>query len=209
MKGYKVRKIVLLTALLYSFAFAASGCLLTQQRSVDVTWKAYKTFAKIGVRGEFTSINYTPAAVEGKNFKELLVGSTVKIDKSKISTGNPARDETIVKMFFDKLKGETIEAKIVDIKSLSKHKKGEVKKGIVTVEISMNGKKLPIPMSYTYKDGEFRAEGTIDLFDFGAQKALGSINRGCYDLHEGKTWSDVTIGFHTKITASLCDVKRD
>ncbi len=204
-----MRKILLLTALLYSLSFGASGCLLTQQKSVDVTWKAYKTFAKIGVGGEFTSVKYTPAAVEGRNFKELFVGSTVKIDKSKISTGNPARDETIVKMFFDKLEGETIEAKIVDIKSLSKHKKGEAKKGIVTVEISMNGKKLPIPMNYTYKDGEFRAEGTIDLFDFGAQKALGSINRSCYDLHKGKTWNDVTIGFNTKITASLCDIKRD
>ncbi len=204
-----MRKILLLTALLYSLSFGASGCLLKQQKSVDVTWKAYKTFAKIGVGGEFTSVKYTPAAVEGRNFKELFVGSTVKIDKSKISTGNPARDETIVKMFFDKLEGETIEAKIVDIKSLSKHRKGEAKKGIVTVEISMNGKKLPIPMNYTYKDGEFRVEGTIDLFDFGAKKALGSINRSCYDLHEGKTWNDVTIGFNTKITASLCDVKRD
>ncbi len=202
-----MRKVILTVLFLATLSFGAGGCLLTQQKKIDVTWKAYKTLAKIGVGGKFTSVEYTPASLEGKNFKELFIGSKVKIDKFKISTGNEGRDETLVKMFFDKLKGDYIEAKIVDIKATTKHEKGKPRKGVVKVEISMNGKRVVVPMNYIYDRGDFRAKGTIDLFDFSAFKALASINKACFNLHEGKTWNDVEIGFHTKIEATLCDSK--
>jgi hypothetical protein len=53
----------------------------------------------------------------------------------------------------------------------------------------------------------FSATGVIDILDFSAGDALSSINKACSDLHEGKTWSDVTIGFTTKIEAVLCSAK--
>ncbi len=62
-------------------------------------------------------------------------------------------------------------------------------------------------MTYIYTKGHFQATGTIDLFDFAASDALASINKSCYDLHSGKTWSDVTIGFSTTIEATLCNVE--
>jgi hypothetical protein len=71
----------------------------------------------------------------------------------------------------------------------------------------MNGKTLLIPMKYRYIKGDFQAIGTIDLFDFEGNSALASINKSCFDLHKGKTWSDVNIAFRTTIKASLCDVK--
>ncbi|MCF6201006.1 MAG: YceI family protein [Hydrogenimonas sp.] len=200
-----MRKIIASLLLFSTLSFAAGGCLLTQQKSLEVTWKAYKTLAKAGVTGKFTSVEYTPASLEGKNFKELFLGSKVKIDKSKISTGNEGRDETLVKMFFDKLKGNYIEAEIVEIKATDKHEKGKPRKGIVKVKITMNSKSVTIPMRYIYNKGDFSAKGVIDLFDFSAFKALASINKACFDLHEGKTWNDVEIGFHTKIVPTLCE----
>jgi polyisoprenoid-binding protein YceI len=174
---------------------------------MNVTWKAYKTLAKLGVGGQFTSVKYTPNQLEGKNFRELLVGSKVLIDISQITTGNPARDKTLVKYFFSNLKGDTIEAKIVDIKKTDKHVKGKPRTGTITVEITMNKKTLNIPMQYHFVKEHFQATGTIDLFDFDARYALASINKSCYDLHKGKTWSDVTIGFSTTVKATLCNVK--
>jgi len=202
-----MKKILLSLLTLFSISHAATGCVLVQPSNINVTWKAYKTLGKIGVGGKFTEVKYTPAALEGKNFKELFVGSKVTIDVSKIDTGNAGRDETLVKYFFSLLKSKMIEGKIINIKKTDKHVKGKPRTGNIDVKITMNEKTLTIPMTYIYNKGKFDAKGTIDLFDFAANDALTSINKSCYDLHKGKTWSDVTIGFSTTIEATLCNVK--
>ena len=199
--------LITLVSLTYATQPAATGCVLVQPSNMNVTWKAYKTLGKLGVGGKFTDVKYTPAAIEGKNFQELFVGSKVSIDLSKIDTGNPGRDETLVKDFFSVLKGKMIDAEITDIKKTDKHEKGKPRTGIVSVKITMNEKTLTIPMKYFYSEGKFDATGTIDLFDFAASDALSSINKSCFDLHKGKTWSDVSIGFSTTIEATLCNVK--
>ncbi len=201
-------KIILLSLItLFSYIYAATGCVLVQPADINVTWKAYKTLGKLGVNGQFTSIKYAPVALEGKNFRELFVGSKVSIDVSKINTNHVQRDETLVKMFFSLLKGKTIEATITDIKKTDIHEKGKPRTGTINVEITMNEKTLTIPMQYIYTKGKFDATGTIDLFDFAAKDALTSINKSCYDLHNGKTWNDVTIGFSTTIEATLCNIE--
>jgi len=163
--------------------------------------------AKIGVNGQFTAVTYVPAHKKGKNFRELFVGSKVLIDTTKINTGDPKRDDTLVKMFFKKLKNTTIEAKITDIQRTDRHIKGKPRTGILKVMVTMNEKTLIIPMRYIYHKGRFQATGVLDLFDFKGKEALASINKSCYDLHEGKTWNDITIGFSTEIQATLCHVE--
>jgi len=188
-----------------------NGCLLVQADDLNVTWKAYKTFEKLGVAGQFTSVGYVPNKKEGKNFKELFVGSKVSIDLSKIDSKNEARDKTLVENFFSKLLGKSIDGEIVSIEA-DKSKDGKrLYTGRVDVNMTMNSKTLLIPMKYNYVKGNFKAEGTIDLFDFSANDALSSINKSCFALHKGKTWNDVTIGFSTTIEATLCtvEVKKD
>lgn len=210
-KGIKMTKILLSLATMLSLTYATeakpTGCVLVQPSTLSVNWKAYKTLGKIGVGGKFTSVTYTPHALEGKNFKALFVGSKVSIDLSKVDTGNPARDETLGKHFFSLLKGKTIEGEIVDIKKTDKHEKGKPRTGVVSVKLTMNEKTLTIPMKYVYSEGKFDAAGTIDLMDFAAGDALSSINKSCYDLHKGKTWSDVSISFSTTVDATLCNVE--
>ncbi|MCB4763942.1 MAG: YceI family protein, partial [Sulfurovum sp.] len=63
-------------------------------------------------------------------------------------------------------------------------------------------------LDYHYEKEEFKAQGNIDLLDFAAGQALASINKACYDLHKGKTWSDISIGFITHIKATLCNVEK-
>ncbi|KYJ85994.1 YceI family protein [Sulfurovum riftiae] len=184
---------------------ASTGCVLVQPKELNVTWKAYKTPEKIGVGGQFTAVKYIPASLEGKNFRELFVGSKVNIDTQKITTGNPGRDEKLVKFFFGTMSTNTIEAKIVDIKRSDKHEKGKPRTGSLSVEVTMNGKTRTVPMKYIYNKGKFDATGTIDLVDFAAGESLASINKACFDLHKGKTWSDVTIGFSTTVEATLCN----
>ena len=200
-----MKKILLAMATLYTLG-QSGGCLLTQTNQLNVNWKAYKTLGKIGVGGKFTDVSYSPNKLEGKNFRELLVGSKVNIDARKIDTKNPARDETLVKFFFNQLADNGIEGVVTDIKA-SKRVKGQPRRGVITISLTFNKKTLLIPMRYTYKDNNFMAKGDIDLADFGAIPALKSINKSCFKLHKGKTWSDVSIQFSTTIKASLCDVK--
>ncbi len=198
-----MKRSLLAIATLYTMA-EAGGCLLVQPSHMGVGWVAYKTLAKVGVSGKFTSVKYTPHALEGKNFRELLVGSKVSIDVAQIDTGNKERDATLVKYFFGKLSNEKIEATIKSIVA-DPRVKDKPRTGEIETTISFNGKSLIIPMKYHYNDSKFDAKGTIDLADFDALPALTSINKSCYELHKGKTWSDVTIGFHTEIEATLCD----
>jgi hypothetical protein len=188
-----------------SLLSAEGGCVLVQSNDMNVTWKAYKTFAKLGVGGAFTAITYNAHQKEGKNFKELLVDSNISIDLTKIDTKNKGRDKTLVDNFFGKLNGKTIEGKIVSIKADPKVGGKSVYHGTVDVNITMNSKSVVIPMKYNYKKENFKAIGTIDLFDFSANDALKSINKSCFSLHKGKTWNDVSIEFSTNIKATLCN----
>jgi len=200
-----MKKTIILLLILFTFSNAKGGCILEQSDDINITWKAYKTLGKIGVGGQFTDIKYTPNKKSGKNFRELFIGSMVSIDISKIDTGDSSRDKTLVESFFSKI-GKTIEGKIVGIEADKRIEKGP-RTGVIDVNITMNKKTLTIPMEYHYNKGNFRANGTIDLFDFAGNTALLSVNKTCFDLHEGKTWNDVSIGFTTTIKATLCDVE--
>jgi len=174
---------------------------------MNVRWDAYKTDSRITVHGKFLDAQYTPKALEGKNFRELLVGSKVSMSSTNIDTEIISRDETIVQFFFNKLSTTKIEGIITDIKANeADHVKGKPKTGIVTVQITMNGKTVTTPMNYNYFKEDFSATGSIDLADFSALDALASIDKSCHDLYKGKIWSDVTIKFNTTIKATLCDV---
>ena len=101
---------------------------------------------------------------------------------------------------------EAIKAKIVEIHAKSKET-GKPKTGTLIAEITMNGITKKVPLNYTFDQGTLTANGTIDLFDFSANKALQSITKACFAKHQGKTWNDVSIGFSTHIKAVCEPVK--
>jgi hypothetical protein len=197
-------KMLLSSALLFSLVQAndpsKGSCELSQEGAFGVNFVAYKTAAKKGVGASFDSVKYTAIAPKGKNFREILVGSSVVIDTKSVNSKNKGRDEKLVKFFFGQMKGETITAKILDYKAI-KVDRGQPKKGTLFTEITMNGVTKKVPMNYKLKDGVLTADGVIDIFDFSGNSALASINKACFDLHKGKTWNDVSISFSTKIKA--------
>ncbi len=199
--------IIALSSIVYAeVTLPKSGCVLSQEGVVSVGWKAYKTPAKIGVGGVFNSVAYTPIAPKGKNFKEILIGSSVVIDTNSVNSKNEARDLKLVNSFFKMMSGKKITAKIIDIKA-DKREKDKPRTGVITTEITMNAITKKVPMKYSYQDGKLKAEGFIDIFDFQASKALNAINKACFDLHKGKTWNDVLISFEMNIKADLCNSK--
>jgi hypothetical protein len=201
-----MKKILFSLFTLFSLSYAADGCVLVQSGDMNVTWKAYKTLDNIDVKGAFTSVEYVPVAKEGKNFRELLVGSTLQIDTTKIDTGELPLDDALVQMCFKQLKATAIKAKIMSMKA-DKRIKGKPYTGKLDVRFTVNGKTLVIPMQYVYEKEIFLAKGSLDLFDFSGRDALASITKECYDTNEGKTWNDLSLEFATHIKATLCKVK--
>ncbi|NNC69249.1 MAG: YceI family protein, partial [Flavobacteriaceae bacterium] len=67
------------------------------------------------------------------------------------------------------------------------------------VKLKMNNVTKEIPITYIVSGQLVELNGTLDIVnDFGAQAALESISKACFELHKGpdlvsKTWSDVGI----------------
>lgn len=205
-KESSMKKIIFSLFTLFSLSYAAGGCVLVQSGDMNVTWKAYKTLDNIEVKGAFTSVNYVPAAKEGKNFRELLVGSTLQIDTAKVDTGDLQMDDAFVSMCFKKFKATSIKAEIMSMKA-DKRIKGKPYGGVLDVRFTINEKTLVIPMPYVYDKEKFLAKGSIDLFDFSGRESLANVNKECYDVNKGKTWNDLKLEFATHIKATLCKVK--
>jgi len=195
---------LLLVALAQANDPSKGHCELSQEGAFNVNFVAYKTPAKKGVGASFDDVKYTAVAPKGKNFREILVGSTAVINTKSVNSKNKGRDAKLVKFFFSNMKGD-ITAKILDYKAI-KVERGQPKKGTLITEITMNGISKQVPMSYMLKDGVLKADGVVDVFDFSANTALAAINKACFDAHQGKTWNDVAISFTTKIKA-VCFTK--
>ena len=128
-----------------------------------------------------------------------MSGSKVAINTSSVDSANPARDKKLVDFFFNKMIQQGISAKITDLKTDKSDGKSKAVTGVVFVEIKMNNVTRPAELKFNYDKGVFQADGSIDLADYKALGALNSINKACYDLHQGKTWSDVGISFNLSI----------
>jgi len=194
--GASIMKTLALSLLL-GLALAQADCTYSQSGNVDVTWKAFKTPMKLGVGGHFTDVGYKGAHQNAKELQALLSGSSVNIAVASVDSNNKGRDEKLLNAFFKQMAGPDISATVRSLKS-----DGGADTGIVTVAVVMNGVTRDVPMKYSYADNTISASGVIDLMDFKAQAALKSINTACYDLHQGKTWSDVEIGFTMPVKAA-------
>ena len=151
--------------------------------SVEVGFTAFKTPAKVGVSGSFNNVEIADQK-SAESVEALLNGLSVKIQTKSVNSGNEGRDKKLVSDFFHVQFTHAIEAKIVSVKPDS-----------LEVEITMNSKKVTVPMLYKVKENSVMAKGYIDLGDFDMLASLKGINKACYDLHAGKTWQDVEVGF--------------
>ncbi len=180
--------------LMAALSLSAAECSVEKMSDIDVQWTAYKTPSKIGVNGGFKSINYKGLNKEA-DLKSLLVGAEVNLQTNNVDSKNSERDSKLVQFFFNLMSGQMIDTKVLSVE-------GDTKRGKLMLEVVLNRKGKNVPMRYEVKEGVFSAKGVIDLDDFHAIPALKSITIACYDLHEGKTWKDVAIGFSFNLKES-------
>ena len=163
----------------------AAFSLKTAKNTID--WFAYKTTAKLPVKGTFKKVTITKNG-EGNTAKEAINNTEFSIPVSSLFTNDAGRDYKLKKFFF----GVMDNTKLLSGKlTLTDDTNG-------TASITMNGVTADLPFTYTIEGKEFKLTSTMNLDNCNAQKAVASINLVCKDLHKGKdgiskTWSEVAI----------------
>lgn len=180
---------IVLSGLMMSATYA-EDCVRVLAKDTKVTWTAFKTPSKAGVKGSFTTLGFAKQ-VQGKTIAEAITNASFDIDTKSVSTGDKGRDATIVENFF--FKG--------DLKISGNVESFERKK--LVMNLKMNDVTKKVPLAYEINGNKVTAKGFIDILDFNGSKALAALNKACGALHEGKTWSDVEIGL--EFTTTKCD----
>lgn len=169
----------------------AANCFkLADDNDLNISWEAFKTLAKIGVPVGFANFELKGER-QAKNLEELLTGFTIaiKTDEKSIISDDEGRNFNIANFFFKKMTGgQDISGQITSMSSDE-----------IILQITMNEVTHEVPLTYTLKNTEFKAEGFIDIFDFNLHRQLKSITDICA-VHEGKTWNDVKIILEANIT---------
>ena len=163
--------------------------------STKVSWEAYKTTAKKGVKGHFTEFEII-GTKDGTSPQEVFKNASFVIQTSSVNTGLELRDYRIVNNFFKIfVNTSTITGKV---KSISDN--------TATLEISLNEVTKDIEMAVISNGNEFALNGNIALGLFNGQSAVDSLNYVCKDVHAGadgitKLWPDVAIKVSTVLLA--------
>lgn len=163
---------------------------VVKPEATSVKWTAYKTTKKVGVGGEFGTLDFKNKS--GATPQDALNNLNFSIPISSLFTKNESRDSKLKVSFFGTmlntafLKG-TI--KVVNEKYIA--------------SVTMNGVTNDLPLNASITEGRrVNLKGTMNLKDWDALGALAALNKVCYDLHKGddgvsKTWEDVAIEIDT------------
>ncbi len=185
---------------------AEASCQYTpQEKSLQIGWTAFKTTQKLGVHGKFKhSKNQKSLKKSYESLTKLLDSAQIEVQLLSSDSGDPGRDQTLKQKFFSKLAGKGLTQA-----SLTVEQENEDHTGNAILHLSFNGKKKDVPVTFALDHSNvLTVKGTLDLIDFGADAALNSLNKACFDLHKGpdgvsKTWSNVEF-FASATVQSAC-----
>jgi polyisoprenoid-binding protein YceI len=163
--------------------------------SISLEWTAYKTTAKMPVKGTFTKIELKNNPI-GVSPQAAVSNLEFAIPVESIFTKDTIRDGKLKKFFFGKMLGTSnITGKTI----LKEDGTGEA-------TIMMNGVEKTVPVTYTTNGNDVEIKANLDLDNWQAQMALAALTEACYELHKGadgvsKTWNtvDVLVKISTKL----------
>ena len=157
---------------------------------VTVKWTAFKHAAKAQVGGKFDSV-IVSGFKDTSDLKSAVSGVSFKLPVNSTKTGDKVRDYKIINSFFNTM--VSTEFITGTIKSINQN-------GTGIVTINMN--EIPVDEIFKWEmdesTNEFFLKTSIDVFNWGAQKALGALNDVCLEQHTGpdginKLWPNVDI----------------
>lgn len=159
----------------------------------EIKFTGYKFTDKVGVSGTFKKIDWNLKET-GESLKDILLGSSVKIDSHSIDAGKTARNINITNGLFKNWGAREITGQFVKV---------DEGKKIATLEFNVGETKNLVDMAYEVKEGVLKLSGTIDLIEMGFSEAFNKLGKICAVYHKGKdgvvkTWSEVLVEITTK-----------
>jgi hypothetical protein len=196
----KVQTMKIITSIIFIFmAFSATlmpACfgiespktdfsLKTAQK--DIQFTAFKTTAKVGVKGWFKKIDILTGG-QGSTIREAVHQTSFSIPVSSLFTNEASRDLKIKTFFFGAMEDTSLLSGQLIIKDETS--------GILTIQ--MNDVSNDLPFTYTIDKNSFRLNATMNIDLWFVQSALSSLNKVCRDLHKGsdgisRTWPEVDL----------------
>ena len=154
--------------------------------STKVNWTAFKTTEKVAVGGSFKSIELKDIKT-GETPEEILEGAAFSIPVSSLFTDNADRDSKLKTIFFGTLKNTELLSGTINFRE-----------GKCYMTLTMNDVTKQIVTEYTFENKLFTLTSTLNVEEFGGEKAIAAINTACLELHKGKdgvskTWNLVDI----------------
>ncbi len=174
--------------------------------ATTIGFGAFKFTEKKEVKGGF--LKFTVGSTKEDTIAYNVVdGATFKIDIEGLNTKDPSRDFNVKSSFFAKMDSTAfITGKIKKllyelVSTMPQYKATTVP---VIVSIKMNNIEKDDTLQLSLNGEELTLDGSINLNDFKAQKALASLNKQCLDLHRGAdgkslTWPEVNIYVSTTL----------
>ncbi|MDO9596000.1 MAG: YceI family protein [Lutibacter sp.] len=155
--------------------------------STIISWTAYKTTAKVPVKGQFSEL-IIENAKKDSTMLGALNGLKFKIPVNSLFTNDTLRDGKLKKFFFGSMQNTNFIKGVLHMNN----------ENTSMVELTMNGITRELPIAYIVTDQKVTIVGNMELDNWQAKAALEALNLVCKDLHTGddgisKTWSDVKI----------------
>ena len=152
----------------------------------EAYWTGYKFTNKTAVKGKFKKIEVKSAPVATSQI-EAFNNVEFAIPTSSVFSDNEVRDNKLKTLFFD-------------IMDMTEFITGTFKTqgNEILVDLKLNNVTKTIPLTSKISDRHVKLNGTINIMDFGAEKAFNSIHKACEILHTGedgvsKTWEEFGI----------------
>lgn len=188
----KLMKLVSIVLLGFSLSAFAKPQICTfdyVKEGSALLWTAFKTPKKVGVIAKFS--DFTINAKNSKSIEDLLSSATFEVNAQSVDSGDKLRDAKIMQFFFKKMaSGQKITGKVLKVKDKT-----------AEVEMTLNGTKKVVPMTFTFdeKAKKLNLKGSIDVLEFGMKESLASITKACFEKHEGVTWPNVDLDLTANI----------
>jgi len=150
-----------------------------------VDWTGYKFTEKKGVSGTFKTVNVLNAP-KSETAIGAFNGVDFTIPVSSIFSKNEIRDGKLKTLFFGMMDNTELLSGSFTTES-----------GQIFLNLKMNNQTKKIPLTHTIANRNVRLKGSLNILDFGADKAFNSLHKACEVLHTGadkisKTWEDVS-----------------
>lgn len=156
--------------------------------STMIQFTAYKFTEKVAVSGVFNTIMINKTKQSDNPF-HVFSDSEFEILTSSLNTTNPARDQTILKYFFNEMKDNSaITGKVL---AISKEGKGKFL-------VALNGHAKEVEFECRFDGTNIHFNSEIDLEDFQGHDAIDSLNEACKANHIGtdgviKLWPNIKL----------------